>query len=76
MLVDVSYYDNIGFCMSCIKEEVLNEACIDLIDSFSIISSSDVFNVSLLARLKTMYHIFRADYLQCMTLVTCALMVL
>ena len=40
------YYSNIiGFCMSCIKDEVLNEASVDLIDSFSIISSSDTFKV-------------------------------
>ena len=32
--------------MSCIKEEVLNEASVDLIDSYSIISSSDTFKVS------------------------------
>ena len=33
--------------MSCIKDEVLNEACVDLIDNFSIISSNDTFKVTL-----------------------------
>ena len=56
-------HKNIGFCMSCIKEEVLSEACVDLIDSFSIISSSDTFKVSSLTRLKVSCCTFRADYL-------------
>lgn len=38
----------LGFHMSCIKDEVLSEACVDLVDSFLIISSSDTFKVSLL----------------------------
>ena len=48
----------IGFCMSCIKEEVLNEASVDLIDSFSIISSSDTFKVSRhCPQLQTVSHV-------------------
>ena len=36
--------------MSCIKDEVLNEASVDLVDSFSIVSSSDTFKVSSLEK--------------------------
>lgn len=38
--------NNTGFRMSCMKDEVLNEASVDLIDSFAVISSSDTFKVS------------------------------
>ena len=31
--------------MSCIKDEILNEASVDLIDKYSVISSSDTFKV-------------------------------
>lgn len=34
-----------GFRMSCIRDEVLNEAAVDLVDRFSVISSSDTFKV-------------------------------
>ena len=31
--------------MSCIKDEILNEASVDLIDKYSVISSGDTFKV-------------------------------
>ncbi len=44
----VEYWENVyGFKMTCMKEEVFREAHIQVVDSYSIISSSDVVKVSI-----------------------------
>ncbi len=48
LCIQVVIITAIGFSMSCIKDEVISEASVDLIDSFSIISSTDTFKVSIL----------------------------
>ena len=34
-----------GFRMSCMRDEILSEAAVDLVDRYSVISSSDTFKV-------------------------------
>ena len=38
-------YYRAGFHMSCMRDEILNEAAVDLVDRFSVVSSSDTFKV-------------------------------
>lgn len=44
--------------MSCMKDEILSEAAVDLVDRYSVISSSDTFKVGNLCCLNGIIYIY------------------